>query len=86
LLRCVQIFVFVAARHARLKVPLDRNPTKLKSDRGPDFATAHHLFRNPVCSFQDRAAAVFDLFFVAARHGTRKPCAVKLCTSLIGQT
>jgi hypothetical protein len=70
LLRCVQIFVFVAARHARLKVPLDRNPTKLKSDRRLDFATAHHPFRNPVCSFQDRAAAVFDLFFVAARHET----------------
>jgi hypothetical protein len=64
LLRCFQIFVFVAARHARLKVPLNRNPMKLKSDRGPDFATAHHLFRNPVCSFRDRAAAVFDLFLL----------------------
>jgi hypothetical protein len=39
-----QIYVFVAARHARLKVRLDRNPTNLKSGRGSDFATAHHLF------------------------------------------
>jgi hypothetical protein len=70
LLRRFQIFVFVAARHARLKVPLDCNPLNLKSDRRPDFTTAHHLVQNPLCIFRYRAAAVFDLFFVAARHGT----------------
>jgi hypothetical protein len=70
LLRCFQIFAFVAARHARLKVPLDRNPMKSKSDRRPDFAPVHHLSRNPACTFRDRAAALFDLFFVAARHAT----------------
>jgi hypothetical protein len=51
LLRCFQIFVFVAARHARLKLPLDRNPINLKFRFAVQICSTASSFLEPGLHF-----------------------------------